>query len=112
MNHRNQKTYYSKDPRLCSSGCCCLLNGSNWCRYCEINEANTDLGALLHLLHHSLVLLSDGQRGRVDPLVDHLPFARLEREQTFSCVTHPAPGTNTQTDRCVAERADVKCRHA
>lgn len=55
-----------------------------------------DLGALLHLLHHPLMLLGNGQRGRVDPLVDHLPLPRLEREQTLSCVTHPAPGTHTQ----------------
>jgi len=54
------------------------------------------LGALLHLLHHPLMLLGDGQRGRVDPLVDHLPLPCLEREQTLSCVTHPAPGTHTQ----------------
>lgn len=57
------------------------------------------LGALLHLLHHPLMLLGNGQRGRVDPLVDHLPLPRLEREQTLSCVTHPAPGTHTQRQR-------------
>ena len=45
------------------------------------------------------MLLGNGQRGRVDPLVDHLPLPRLEREQTLSCVTHPAPGTHTHTDR-------------
>lgn len=57
------------------------------------------LGALLHLLHHSLMLLSNGQRGRVNPLVDHLPLPCLEREQTLSCVTHPVPGTHTQRPR-------------
>lgn len=57
------------------------------------------LGALLHFLHHPLMLLGNGQRGRVDPLVDHLPLPRLEREQTLACVTHPAPGTDTQTER-------------
>lgn len=61
-------------------------------------ENSTYLGALLHLLHHPLVLLGDGQRGRVDPLVDHLSLPRLEREQTLSCVTHPAPGTHTRRE--------------
>lgn len=60
------------------------------------------LGALLHLLHHPLMLLGNGQRGRVDPLVDHLPLPRLEREQTLSCVTHPAPGTHTQRPTLIA----------
>lgn len=45
------------------------------------------------------MLLGDGQRGRVDPLVDHLSLPRLEREQTLSCVTHPAPGTHTRRER-------------
>lgn len=62
-------------------------------------KKKTYLRALLHLLHHPLVLLGDGQCGRVDPLVDHLPLPRLEREQTLSCVTHPAPGTHTQRQR-------------
>lgn len=57
------------------------------------------LGALLHLLHHPLMLLGNGQCGWVDPLVDHLALPRLEREQTLSCVTHPAPGTHTQREK-------------
>lgn len=48
------------------------------------------------------MLLGNGQRGRVDPLVDHLPLPRLEREQTLSCVTHPAPGTHTQRHTLIA----------
>lgn len=67
-------------------------------------ENCTYLRALLHLLHHPLVLLGDGQRGRVDPLVDHLSLPRLEREQTLSCVTHPAPGTHTRREG--AQRVD------
>lgn len=61
------------------------------------------LRGLLHLLHHPLVLLGNGQCGWVDPLVDHLALPRLECEQTLSCVTHPAPATHkhthTQPDR-------------
>lgn len=60
------------------------------------------LGAFLHLLYHPLMLLGDGQRGRVDPLVDHLALPGLERKQTLSCVTHPAPGTHTQRDTLIA----------
>lgn len=45
---------------------------------------------VLQFQQHSLVLLGDGQRGRVDPLVDLLPLSSLEGVQTLSAVTHPA----------------------
>lgn len=53
---------------------------------------------LLHLQQDLLVLLGDGQRGRVHPLVDLLPLARLEGVQPLPAVTHPVPNTHTHTD--------------
>lgn len=45
---------------------------------------------LLHLQQDLLVLLGDGQRGCVNPLVDLLPLSGLEGVQALATVTHPA----------------------
>lgn len=50
----------------------------------------THLWALLHVHHHPLMLFGNGQCGRMDPLIDHLPLSGLKCEEALSGVTHPA----------------------
>lgn len=50
----------------------------------------------LHLQQDALVLLSNGQGGAVDPLVDLFPFLGLEGVEPFTGITHPRDTRRTQ----------------